>query len=63
MEQAVEVARAGNVDELILAHHAPQRGDEQINTMLETQRQMHPDMHLHAAYAGMILTREHDHAG
>ncbi|MFP4321797.1 MAG: MBL fold metallo-hydrolase [Anaerolineales bacterium] len=55
MPQAVAMARAAEVGELIFFHHNPTRTDEQIDALLAEQRAAHPDLYLAAAYAGMRL--------
>lgn len=55
MAQAVEMARAAGVRELIFFHHDPKRTDAQVDALLAEQRETHPDMKLAAAYSGMGL--------
>jgi phosphoribosyl 1,2-cyclic phosphodiesterase len=54
-EQAIAMAYQTGVDEVILFHHAPHRTDDMIDQMVEEQQQLHPDLRISAAYAGMQL--------
>lgn len=55
MDQAVQIARAAGVKELIFAHHDPRRSDDEVDTMLAEQRLQNADMQLSAAFSGMQI--------
>lgn len=56
MAQAVEMARASSVKELVFFHHDPKRTDSQIDALLAEQRRENPDMTLSAAYTDMRIS-------
>jgi ribonuclease BN (tRNA processing enzyme) len=54
-EDAIEIARAAGAKGVVLFHHAPERTDDQIDSLLDYHRRSTPDLNIHAASEGMEL--------
>jgi phosphoribosyl 1,2-cyclic phosphodiesterase len=52
-EQALEAAAAARAERLLLFHHAPERGDEELDAIVKVAKRLHPDVE--AAREGMSL--------
>ncbi len=57
--QAMEIAQAADVRELVLFHHDPHRTDMEIDAITSVQQALAPPgLRVRAAYEGMVLSRE-----
>ncbi len=54
-EDAIEIVRAAGAKTVVLFHHAPERTDAQIDSLLAYHRAQAPDLKIVAAAEGMIL--------
>ncbi len=59
--QAMEIAAAAGVRELLLFHHDPHRTDAEIDAITAVQQALAPPgLRVRAAYEGMLLSREEE---
>lgn len=57
--QAMEIAHAAGVRELLLFHHDPHRTDTELDAILAAQQALAPaGLRVRVAYEGMVLSRE-----
>ena len=59
-EDAIEIARDAGARNVVLFHHAPERTDDQIDSLLAYHRERTPDLGIVAASEGLVLTAGDD---